>query len=75
MLREQKIVKEQVTTFIDKTDVASLEVGNSRFGFGIIMVMAGFLGIWGCVCLINGVRQTQSIHEIGRVIFTAFTGL
>ena len=75
MLREQKIVKEQVTTFINNADVTTLEVGNSRMGIGIIMVMAGFLGIWGCVCLINGFAQPQSIHEFGRVIFTAFTGL
>jgi hypothetical protein len=75
MLREQKILKEQVTTFINNADVTTLEVGNSRVGIGIIIVMAGFLGIWGCACLINGVAQIQSIHEFGRVIFTAFTGL
>ena len=75
MLGEQKIVKEQVTTFINNADVTTLEVGNSRVGIGIIMVMACFLGIWGCVCLISGVAQTQSIHEFGRIIFTAFTGL
>jgi hypothetical protein len=37
--------------------------------------MAGFVGIWGCLCLVNGVVQTQNIQELARGIFTAFTGI
>lgn len=75
MLNEQKITKEQVTTFASHAEAAELEIGNSRFGIGIIMVMACFVGVWGCVCLINGIAQSQSIHELGRGLFTAFTGI
>lgn len=75
MLSEQKITSDQVTTFASKAAISELEIGNSRFGLGIIMVMAGFVGAWGCVCLISGIAQSQSIHELGRGILTAFTGI
>ena len=75
MLQENDIVKEDVASYISKADIVELEVGNSRFGIGIIMVLAGFLGIWGCTCLINGISQLQSFQELGHVLFTAFTGL
>jgi hypothetical protein len=75
MLREQKILKEQVTTFISSAENTHLEIGNSRFGIGIIMSIAGFLGVWGCISLLNGIAQTHSIHDLGRAIFTAFTGI
>ena len=75
MLSEQKITKEQVATFASNAEISELEIGNSRFGIGIILVMAGFVGTWGCICLINGIAQSQSIQELGRGIFTAFTGI
>jgi len=75
MLSEQKITKEQVATFADTVEITELAVGNSRFGIGIILAMAGFVGIWGCLCLVNGVVQTQNIQELARGIFTAFTGI
>jgi len=75
MLSEQKITKEQVATFADKAEIAELAIGNSRFGIGIILAMAGFVGIWGCLCLVHGVVQTQNIQELARGIFTAFTGI
>ena len=75
MLSEQKITKEQVTTFASAAKVAELEIGNSRFGIGIIMFMAGFVGVWGCLCLLNGIAQTQSLQEFGRGIITALTGI
>jgi len=75
MLNEQKISKEEIATFVSHVETAELEIGNSRFGLGIIMVMACFVGAWGMVCLINGIAQTQSIHELGRGIVTALTGI
>jgi len=75
MVSEQKISKEQVATFADTVEITELAVGNSRFGIGIILAMAGFVGIWGCLCLVNGVVQSQNIQELARGIFTAFTGL
>jgi hypothetical protein len=75
MLSGHKITKEQITTFAANAEVDEHEIGNSRFGFGIIMTMAGFVGVWGCICLMSGIAQSQSIHELGRSIFTAFTGI
>jgi len=75
MLSEHKIAKEQVTTFVSNAEIADLAIGNSRFGIGVIMVMAGFIGLWGCLCLLNGIVQSQSIPELARGIFTAFTGI
>ena len=75
MLSGHKITKEQITTFAEKAEANELEIGNSRFGFGIIMAMAGFVGVWGCICLMSGIAQSQSIQELGRGIFTAFTGI
>ena len=75
MVSEQKITKEQVATLADTVEITELAVGNSRFGIGIILAMAGFVGIWGCLCLVNGVVQTQNIQELARGIFTAFTGI
>ncbi|MGB6290440.1 MAG: hypothetical protein WBF36_09955 [Desulfobulbales bacterium] len=75
MLSEQKITKEQVATFVGTVEITELAVGNSRFGIGIILAMAGFVGIWGCICLVNGVVQSQNIQELARGIFTAFTGI
>ena len=75
MLTDQKFRREQVATFSSSVLDSDLEIGNSRFGIGLIMVMAGFVGVWGCLCLISGIVQSQSIHDIGRGIITAFTGI
>ena len=75
MLSEHKIAKEQVTSFAGEIETAELEISNSRFGIGIIMAMACFVGIWGCLCLFNGIAQTESVLEIGKGIVTAFTGI
>jgi len=75
MLADQKIVKEQATTFDSSVVDSDLDMGNSRFGIGMIMVMAGFVGVWGCLCLISGIFQSHSLQDIGRGIITAFTGI
>ena len=75
MLKKQNIAKERVVTFASDTENIDLEIGNSRFGIGIIMIMACFVGIWGCLCLLNGITQSQSVQELARNLFTAFTGI
>jgi hypothetical protein len=75
MLTSQKIANEQIATFDNSVASSDLEIGNSRFGIGVIMVMAGFIGVWGCLCLINGIAQSLSMQELGRGILTAFTGI
>ena len=75
MLSEHKVTKEQITTFPADAEISDLAIGNSRFGIGIIMTMAGLVGAWGFICLINGIAQSQTIQELGRGIFTALTGI
>jgi hypothetical protein len=75
MLTDQKFIKEEVATFGSTILDSDLEIGNSRFGIGLIMAMAGFVGAWGCLCLISGMIQSQSLQDIGRGIITAFTGI
>jgi hypothetical protein len=75
MLTDQKFIKEQVADFGSNIFDSDLEIGNSRLGIGLIMVMSGFLGAWGFICLINGIIQAQNVQVTGRGIITAFTGL
>ena len=74
MISEHKMTEDQIRTFV-KEEASELEISNSKLGIGLIMTMAGFVGAWGCICLINGIVQANSIHEIGRGIFTAITGI
>ena len=75
MISDQKIAKEQVAVFDNSADVSDLAIGNSRIGIGLIMFMAGFVGVWGCICLLSGIVQSQNLQEVGRGIFTALTGI
>jgi len=75
MFNEQKVTHEQVTTFVEQAEAADLEIGNSRFGIGIIMAMAGFVGAWGFICLLNGIAQSHNLQELGHGIITALTGI
>ena len=75
MITDQKITGEQITTFERDIDISDLAIGNSRFGIGVIMAMACFVGAWGCICLFNGIASSQSIQELGRGFVTALTGI
>ncbi len=75
MYESMEITQERVATFDSTVEVAELELGNSRLGLGIIMVMAAFVGIWGVACLIGGLASTDSFGEIWRSLITAFTGM
>jgi len=76
MYESMEITRERAATFDSKiTEVADLELGNSKLGLGIIMIMAAFVGVWGVACLIRGLASTASFHEVGRSLITAFTGM
>ena len=70
-----EVTQERVTTFDESIEVADLELGNSKLGIGIIMVMAAFVGVWGLACLIGGLASTNSFQEIGRGLLMAITGM
>ena len=67
--------QERVATFDESLEVAELELGNSKLGIGIIMVMAAFVGVWGLACLVGGLASTNSFQEIGRSLVMAITGM
>jgi hypothetical protein len=69
------ITQERVTTFDSKVEVAELELGNSKLGLGVIMIMAAFVGIWGVACLIGGIASADGFQEIWRSLMTAATGM
>ena len=75
MYESKEVTQERVATFDTTVEVAELELGNSKLGLGVIMVMAAFVGIWGIACLIGGLASAESFHEIWRSLLTAFTGM
>ncbi len=75
MYESMEITRERVTTFDTSVEVSELELGNSRLGLGIIMVMAAFVGVWGIACLIGGLASAGSFQALGRSLITAFTGM
>jgi len=75
MYKSMEIAQEKAATFDSSMEVAELELGNSRLGLGVIMVMAAFVGIWGLACLIGGLTSAGSFSEIGRSLITALTGM
>ena len=75
MYESMEVTQERVATFDNQVEVAELELGNSRLGLGIIMVMAAFVGIWGVACLIGGLASAEGFHEVWRSLITAFTGI
>jgi hypothetical protein len=75
MYESMEITQERTATFDSNVEVAELELGNSKLGLGVIMIMAAFVGIWGIACLVGGLASAGSFHEIGSSLFTAFTGM
>jgi hypothetical protein len=75
MYKSMEITQERAATIDTHIEVAELELGNSKLGLGIIMIMAAFVGIWGVACLFGGLASSGSFHEIGRGFITALTGM
>jgi hypothetical protein len=75
MLSNPKIAEKQITVFINEVELVDRNLGNSKLGIGIIMIMAGFIGFWGTICLINGLSQANNLKQLGQGLLTAITGL
>jgi hypothetical protein len=75
MYKSMEITQERAATIDTNIEVAELELGNSKLGLGIIMIMAAFVGLWGVACLIGGLASSESLPEIGRSLITALTGM
>jgi hypothetical protein len=70
-----EITQEELATYEHETAIPDFELGNSKLGIGVIMIMAAFVGIWGTTCLVTGLLNSASVNEVGRGILTAFTGM
>jgi hypothetical protein len=68
------ITEKEITTYENEADMPNFEMGNSKLGIGIIMSMAAIVGVWGITCLISGLANT-GLHEVGRSLITAITGI
>lgn len=75
MYKQMEITRERVEALENSVETVDLELGNSRLGLGVIMIMAAFVGVWGVACLIGGLASADSFHEVGRSLITAFTGM
>lgn len=70
-----EIAEDGMKTFEQEDTLSEFEIGNSRMGLGIILTMAFLVGIWGTICLINGLASNNSFRELGSGLITALTGL
>ena len=75
MLNQQRLTEEHTATFSSDSRVAGFEIGNSRFGLTVIMVLSCLIGTWGLVCFVNGILECQSIQGLYRGLLTAVTGV
>jgi hypothetical protein len=66
---------EMTATGVDETKETVYEISNSALGIGVIMAMAGLVGIWGVTCIISGLASAGSVQALGRGLITAVTGL
>ena len=75
MFGTQKIAEKQLSSIGIEVDLVNTDLGNSKLGIGVIMTLAGFVGIWGTICLLNGMVQANGFQQLGRGLITAITGL
>ena len=68
------ITEKEITTLENETHVTTFELGISKLGIGIIMSMAALVGVWGTTCMISGLANS-GMHEVGRSLLTAITGI
>jgi hypothetical protein len=75
MSEAMEITEKRLAVYEKEADLPDFELGNSKLGIGVIMIMTALVGIWGVACLISGLTNSASLHEMGRGVITAFTGM
>jgi len=68
------ITEKEITTYENEADMAKFKMDNSKLGIWVIMSMAALVGVWGTTCLISGLANS-GMHELGRSLLTAITGI
>jgi hypothetical protein len=59
----------------ESSGLDKLTVGISQVGLGMIMSLAGLIGIWGIACLISGIAQSGGVMTLARSWLAAVTGM
>lgn len=54
--------------------VEKVATGLSQAGLIIIAVLAGLIGIWGLVCMVSGLAQSNGVSALIRAYVRAVTG-
>ena len=70
-----EMIDTNINGYEETRETVSFDLSNSRLGIGVIMAMAGLVGIWGVTCIINGLATAASVSEISRGFITAVTGI
>ena len=66
---------EKEATYEETSITEEFTVSNSRFGIGVIMFMAAFLGLWGTACIISALSTLSSVEAAGKTLLTALLGV
>lgn len=75
MFKTINISEEQINAYQEEAEIQSLEIGNSKLGLGIILMMAGFVGLWGAMSLVSGLASCGDVQELSRGLMVALTGM
>lgn len=67
--------KEAVIEEAPVAEATDIDVGNSRLGLGVIMVMAAFVGLWGAGCLIHGLATLPSLKIAIKTLLISLLGV
>lgn len=66
---------EEVDTLQQEVELPRMEVGNPKFILGVIMVMAALIGMWGVLCLVGGLGNSDTLQGLARGFMTASLGM
>ena len=72
-VKDQNFERESIE--VRGRDIEKIESGVSQVGIGVIMILAGLVGIWGVVCFICGLATSGSVSGVIKKFITAVTGL
>jgi len=70
-----ELTEEQVASLETNTETLAREKGVLQLSIHIMMGIACAVGVWATTCLISGLAGASSLHELGRGLATALTGI
>ncbi|MDH5298172.1 MAG: hypothetical protein OEV91_04065 [Desulfobulbaceae bacterium] len=61
MTTTRKTDKERIAEKFETTTLDNVATGVSQAAMGVIVCLAGIIGVWGLVCLFNGLAKSGSL--------------